>query len=179
MSNVELRSELDLFAHVVRCKTLEGVPARMDNVDCVIIRENTEGEYSQLEHENAKGVVESLKIITEKNSNRIAEYAFEYAKKYNRKKVTAVHKANIMKLGDGLFLECCRNVAKNYPDIEFNDMIVDNASMQMVSKPSQFDVIVLPNLYGMILANIACGLVGRYKYCIFLMLESNIILEIF
>ncbi|CAD5125590.1 DgyrCDS13793 [Dimorphilus gyrociliatus] len=160
MSNVELRSELELYAHVVRCKTIPGVPARMDNVDCVIIRENTEGEYSQLEHENAKGVVESLKIITKKKSTRIAKYAFDHAKKYNRKKVTAVHKANIMKLGDGLFLECCREVAKEYPDIEFNDMIVDNASMQMVSKPNQFDVIVLPNLYGMILANIACGLVG-------------------
>jgi len=129
-------------------------------VDCVLIRENTEGEYMSLEHENIPGVVESLKIITEEKSLRIAKFAFEYAKIYNRKKVTAIHKANIMKLGDGLFLECCREVSKQYPDIEFNDLIIDNASMQMVSHPGQFDVLCMPNLYGNILSNIAAGLVG-------------------
>jgi isocitrate dehydrogenase (NAD+) len=158
--NVELRSELDLYANVVHCKSIPGVPTRHQDINIVIIRENTEGEYSQLEHESAGGVVESLKIITEFKSTRIAKYAFEYAKKHGRKKVTAVHKANIMKLGDGLFLECCRRVSEQYPHIEFEGMIVDNCSMQMVSRPQQFDVMVLPNLYGNIIANIGAGLVG-------------------
>ncbi|KAL4226786.1 Isocitrate dehydrogenase [NAD] subunit gamma 1 [Mactra antiquata] len=158
--NVKLRTELDLFANVIRCKSLPGVSTRHGNIDMILIRENTEGEYTNLEHENVSGVIESLKIITEANSTKIAKYAFEYAKKYGRKKVTAVHKANIMKLGDGLFLNCCRNVSEDYPDIEFNDMIIDNASMQMVSRPQQFDVLVMPNLYGNILSNIATGLVG-------------------
>uniref|UniRef100_A0ABM0GXH0 Isocitrate dehydrogenase [NAD] subunit, mitochondrial n=1 Tax=Saccoglossus kowalevskii TaxID=10224 RepID=A0ABM0GXH0_SACKO len=158
--NVKIRTELDLFASVLQCKSIPGVKTKHQDIDIVIIRENTEGEYSSLEHENVKGVVESLKIITAKKSNRIARYAFEYARAHNRKKVTAVHKANIMKLGDGLFLRCCREVSQDYPDIEFSDMIIDNCSMQMVSRPQQFDVMVMPNLYGNILSNIGAGLVG-------------------
>ncbi|GAB1603340.1 isocitrate dehydrogenase [NAD] subunit gamma, mitochondrial-like isoform X1 [Argonauta hians] len=158
--NVLLRTDLDLWASIVQCKTIPGVAVRQQGIDVVIIRENTEGEYSNLEHENVHGVVESLKIITKKRSTNIARYAFDYAARHGRKKVTAIHKANIMKLGDGLFLECCRNVARDYPDIEFNNMIVDNACMQMVSCPQQFDVLVLPNLYGNILSNVAAGMVG-------------------
>ncbi|KAL5013767.1 hypothetical protein ScPMuIL_008037 [Solemya velum] len=158
--NVALRTKLELFASIVWCKSIPGIPARHENVDIVLIRENTEGEYSNLEHESVSGVIESLKIITAAKSTRIAKYAFDYAVKHGRKKVTAIHKANIMKLADGLFLQCCRDVAKSYPDIEFSDMIVDNASMQMASKPQQFDVMVLPNLYGNILGNIAAGLIG-------------------
>ncbi|ELU00676.1 hypothetical protein CAPTEDRAFT_159294 [Capitella teleta] len=158
--NVELRADLDLFANVVVCKSNPGVKTRHNNIDVVIIRENTEGEYSNLEHETVGGVVESLKIITERKSTRIAKYAFDYALRHGRKKVTAVHKANIMKMGDGLFLESCHKVSEMYPTIEFDSMIVDNCSMQMVSRPEQFDVMVLPNLYGNILANIATGLIG-------------------
>ncbi|XP_069141194.1 isocitrate dehydrogenase [NAD] subunit gamma, mitochondrial-like [Argopecten irradians] len=158
--NVDLRVQLELFASVVWCKSLPGVSTRHKDIDIILIRENTEGEYSNLEHENVPGVVESLKIITAEKSTRIAKYAFDYAQQKGRKKVTAIHKANIMKLGDGLFLESCRQVACLYPDIEFNDMIVDNASMQMVSRPQQFDVLLMPNLYGNILSNIAAGLVG-------------------
>ncbi|OWF42799.1 isocitrate dehydrogenase [NAD] subunit gamma, mitochondrial-like isoform X2 [Mizuhopecten yessoensis] len=158
--NVDLRVQLELFASVVWCRSLSGVPTRHKDIDIILIRENTEGEYSNLEHENVPGVVESLKIITAEKSTRIAKYAFDYAVQKGRKKVTAIHKANIMKLGDGLFLECCRQVACLYPDIEFSDMIVDNASMQMVSRPQQFDVLLMPNLYGNILSNIAAGLVG-------------------
>ncbi|XP_029654669.1 isocitrate dehydrogenase [NAD] subunit gamma, mitochondrial isoform X2 [Octopus sinensis] len=158
--NVSLRTELDLWASIVQCKTIPGISVRHQGIDVVIIRENTEGEYSNLEHENVNGVVESLKIITRKRCMNIAKYAFDYAVKHGRKKVTAIHKANIMKLGDGLFLECCKNVAEEYPQIEFNNMIVDNACMQMVSHPQQFDVLVLPNLYGNILSNVATGMVG-------------------
>ncbi|XP_060075423.1 isocitrate dehydrogenase [NAD] subunit gamma, mitochondrial-like [Ylistrum balloti] len=158
--NVDLRVQLQLFASVVWCKSLPGVPTRHKDIDILLIRENTEGEYSNLEHENVPGVVESLKIITAEKSTKIAKYAFDYAQQKGRKKVTAIHKANIMKMGDGLFLECCRQVACLYPDIEFNDMIVDNASMQLVSRPQQFDVLLMPNLYGNILSNIAAGLVG-------------------
>ncbi|XP_074644410.1 isocitrate dehydrogenase [NAD] subunit gamma, mitochondrial-like isoform X2 [Tubulanus polymorphus] len=159
-TNIILRTQLDLFASVMKCKSIPGVDTRHKNIDLVIIRENTEGEYSNLEHENVKGVVESLKIITERKSSRIAKFAFDYAIKHDRQRVTAVHKANIMKLGDGLFLESCRKMARHYPTIELNDMIIDNASMQMVSKPQQFDVLVMPNLYGNILGNIAAGLIG-------------------
>ncbi|XP_059169701.1 isocitrate dehydrogenase [NAD] subunit gamma, mitochondrial-like isoform X2 [Physella acuta] len=158
--NVALRTSLELFASVVKCKSIPGINVRHKDVDCVLIRENTEGEYRQLEHENVPGVVESLKIITAEKSTKIAKFAFDYAVRHGRKKVTAIHKANIMKLGDGLFLECCRAVAKSYPDIEFNDLIIDNASMQMVARPSQFDVLCMPNLYGNILSNIASGLIG-------------------
>lgn len=158
--NVSLRINLNLWASIVHCKTISGIKNRHENIDIAIIRENTEGEYANLEHENVNGVVESLKIITAQNSTQIAEYAFEYAVRHGRKKVTAIHKANIMKLADGLFLECCRKVSERYPDIEFNNMIVDNACMQMVSYPQQFDVLVLPNLYGNILSNVAAGMVG-------------------
>ncbi|XP_074640846.1 isocitrate dehydrogenase [NAD] subunit beta, mitochondrial-like [Tubulanus polymorphus] len=158
--NMKLRRSLDLFANVVLIKSLPGVQTRHKNLDFVIIREQTEGEYSALEHQSVKGVVESLKIITRANSLRIAKFAFDFATKHDRKKVTAVHKANIMKLGDGLFLECCSEVSKLYPTIEFESMIIDNCCMQLVSNPRQFDVMVMPNLYGNIVDNLAAGLVG-------------------
>lgn len=158
--NMALRNELDLYANVVHVRSLPGVKSRHSNIDCTIIREQTEGEYSALEHECVPGVVECLKIITAQKSMRIAKFAFDYATKNNRKKVTCVHKANIMKLGDGLFMRCCEEVAKLYPRMEFEKMIVDNTTMQMVSNPHQFDVMVTPNLYGNILDNIASGLVG-------------------
>ncbi|XP_028165008.1 isocitrate dehydrogenase [NAD] subunit beta, mitochondrial isoform X3 [Ostrinia furnacalis] len=158
--NMKLRNALDLFANVVHVKSLPNVKCRHSNVDCIIIREQTEGEYSALEHESVPGVVECLKIITAKKSERIAKFAFDYAVKMGRKKVTAVHKANIMKLGDGLFLRCCEDMAKLYPRIQFEKMIVDNCTMQMVSNPNQFDVMVTPNLYGNIVDNLASGLVG-------------------
>uniref|UniRef100_F6X7W0 Isocitrate dehydrogenase [NAD] subunit gamma, mitochondrial-like n=1 Tax=Ciona intestinalis TaxID=7719 RepID=F6X7W0_CIOIN len=159
-ANVILRTKLDLFANVIKVKSIPGIITRHNMIDIRLIRENTEGEYSNLEHEGVPGVVESLKIITAKNSLRIARFAFEYAQRNGRKKVTAVHKANIMKLSDGLFLQCCREVACDFPDIEFEDMIIDNTTMQMVSNPYQFDVMVMPNLYGNILGNVCCGLVG-------------------
>jgi len=158
--NMQFRQELDLFANVVRVRSLPGYQTRHNNLDIVIIREQTEGEYSALEHESVKGVVESLKIITRKNSKRIAKFAFDYATKNGRKKVTAVHKANIMKLADGMFLKSCEEVAALYPKIEFEAMIVDNTCMQLVSNPYQFDVMVMPNLYGNIVDNLAAGLVG-------------------
>ncbi|KAI3704484.1 hypothetical protein L1987_74705 [Smallanthus sonchifolius] len=158
--NVMLRKELDLFVSLVNCFNLPGLPTRHDKVDIVVIRENTEGEYSGLEHEVVPGVVESLKVITKFCSERIAQYAFEYAHLNNRKTVTAVHKANIMKLADGLFLESCREIAKKYPKIEYNEIIVDNCCMQLVSKPEQFDVMVTPNLYGNLVANTAAGIAG-------------------
>lgn len=158
--NLQLRKELDLFASLVHCSNLPGLPTRHDNVNIVVIRENTEGEYSGLEHEVVPGVVESLKVITKFCSERIAKYAFEYAYLNNRKTVTAVHKANIMKLADGLFLESCREVAKNYPGIKYNEIIVDNCCMQLVSKPEQFDVMVTPNLYGNLVSNTAAGIAG-------------------
>lgn len=158
--NQNLRKELDLFANVVHCRSIPGVKTRHDGIDCVVVREQTEGEYTGLEHESVPGVVEMLKVITREKSHRIAKFAFDYAIKNERKKVTCVHKANIQKLGDGLFLDSCREIAAMYPSIKFEPMIVDNASMQMVSKPNQFDVIVLPNLYGSIINNISCGLVG-------------------
>jgi len=158
--NVALRTELDLFADIVHCRSPPGFDLRHKDLDLIIIRENTEGEYSGIEHECVPGVIESLKVITREKSTRIAEFAFQFADLNQRKKVTAVHKANIMKLGDGLFLESCKQVSKKYPHIEFEGMIVDNTSMQLVSKPQQFDVLVCPNLYGNIVSNIACGLTG-------------------
>uniref|UniRef100_UPI00193A7786 isocitrate dehydrogenase [NAD] subunit beta, mitochondrial-like n=1 Tax=Styela clava TaxID=7725 RepID=UPI00193A7786 len=155
-----LRQRLDLYANVVRAKSFEGYKTRHNNMDLVIIREQTEGEYSALEHESVPGVIESMKIITREKSKRIARFAFDYATKHDRKKVTAVHKANIMKLGDGMFLESCREVSKLYPKITFEAMIVDNTCMQLVSNPNQFDVMVMPNLYGNIIDNLAAGLVG-------------------
>jgi isocitrate dehydrogenase (NAD+) len=158
--NVELRQTFELFANLRPIKNLPGVKARYQGVDLVIVRENTEGLYSGIEHEVVPGVMESLKIITEKASTRIAKFAFEYAKKNRRKKITAVHKANIMKLTDGLFLDCARKVAQKYPRTGFNDIIVDNACMQLVLDPLQFDVLLLENLYGDIVSDLAAGLVG-------------------
>jgi len=158
--NMRIRRSLDLFANVVHITSLPGFATRHKDLDFVIIRESTEGEYSALEHESVPGVVESLKIITRVNSNRIAKFAFDYAVQHGRKKVTAVHKANIMKLSDGLFLQCCTEIAKDYPSIEFGSMIIDNTCMQLVSNPWQFDVMVMPNLYGNIVDNLAAGLVG-------------------
>ncbi|XP_051865059.1 isocitrate dehydrogenase [NAD] subunit gamma, mitochondrial isoform X1 [Pristis pectinata] len=159
-SNNLLRTSLDLYANVIHCRSLPGVLTRHQGIDILIIRENTEGEYSNLEHESVAGVVESLKIITKRNSLRIAEYAFQVARARGRERVTAVHKANIMKLGDGLFLQCCKEVAAGYPDIKFDSMIVDNTTMQLVAKPQQFDVMVMPNLYGNVVSNVCAGLVG-------------------
>ena len=158
--NVGLRKALDLYANVRPVKTLPNVPSRYTDVDLVIVRENTEGLYSGLEHTVIPGVVESLKIVTEKATDRICRYAFEYAKSNGRKKVTCVHKANIMKLSDGLFLEVFNNVAKEYPDIEADNKIVDNCCMQLVIKPEQFDVLVLENLYGDIVSDLCAGLIG-------------------
>ncbi|KAH7417481.1 isocitrate dehydrogenase subunit 1 mitochondrial precursor [Cadophora sp. MPI-SDFR-AT-0126] len=158
--NVAMRQELDIYASIVLIKNIPGYKTRHDNVDLCIIRENTEGEYSGLEHQSVPGVVESLKIITRAKSERIAKFAFSFALANNRKKVTCIHKANIMKLADGLFRNTFNAVAKEYPTLETNDMIVDNASMQCVSRPQQFDVMVMPNLYGGILSNVGAALVG-------------------
>jgi isocitrate dehydrogenase (NAD+) len=158
--NVALRQELDIYASIVLIKNIPGYKTRHSNVDLCIIRENTEGEYSGLEHQSVSGVVESLKIITRAKSERIAKFAFSFALANNRKKVTCIHKANIMKLADGLFRNTFKKVAEEYPTLETNDMIVDNASMQCVSRPQQFDVMVMPNLYGGILSNIGAALVG-------------------
>ncbi|XP_038600445.1 isocitrate dehydrogenase [NAD] subunit beta, mitochondrial isoform X1 [Tachyglossus aculeatus] len=158
--DMRLRRKLDLFANVVHVKSLPGYKTRHNNLDLVIIREQTEGEYSSLEHESARGVIECLKIVTRAKSQRIAKFAFDYATKQGRRKVTAVHKANIMKLGDGLFLQCCEEVAELYPKVRFETMIIDNCCMQLVQNPYQFDVLVMPNLYGNIIDNLAAGLVG-------------------
>ena len=158
--NVGLRQALDLYANLRPVKNLEGVQSRYQNVDLVIIRENTEDLYAGIEHTVVPGVVESLKIITERASTRIARFAFEYARKFGRKKIHAIHKANIMKLSDGLFLTSVRKVAAEYPDIEYKELIVDNACMQMVIDPHQFDILLLTNLYGDIMSDLAAGLVG-------------------
>ncbi|GFR48409.1 hypothetical protein Agub_g10303 [Astrephomene gubernaculifera] len=158
--NLTLRKELDLYANVRPCFNIPGYKTRYDNINLVTVRENTEGEYSGLEHEVVPGVVESLKVITRKASSRIAEFAFAYARENGRHKVSAVHKANIMKKADGLFLECCREVATKYSDIKYEEVIVDNACMQLVSNPTQFDVLVMPNLYGDIISDLCAGLVG-------------------
>eukprot|EP00794_Sanderia_malayensis_P005729 gene5729-6429_t len=158
--NQKLKIELDLFANVVHCKTLPGIKTRHPDVDIVVVREQTEGEYTSLEHESVKGVVEMIKVVTKKKSQRIAKFAFDFALRNNRQKITAIHKANIMKQGDGLFLQSCQEVSKLYPRIKFESMIVDNACMQLVSNPNQFDVMLLPNLYGSIVDNVGAGLVG-------------------
>lgn len=158
--NVAIRNELDLFINVVHCKSYPGIPSRHSNVDICVLRQNTEGEYAMLEHESIKGVVESMKIMSRDNSERVSRYAFEFARANGRKKVTTVHKANIMKLTDGLFLQTSRQVAKEYPDIQHNDMIVDNTCMQLVSHPHQFDVMITTNLYGSIVGNVIAGLLG-------------------
>ncbi|XP_018331329.1 isocitrate dehydrogenase [NAD] subunit gamma, mitochondrial isoform X2 [Agrilus planipennis] len=158
--NVILRGRLDLYVNVLHCKSYPGVPAKHENVDLVVIRQNTEGEYAMLEHENRRGVVESLKIITEKNTRRLARWAFQYARENGRKKITVVHKANILTLSDGLFLRTVQKVAKKFPEIELNDLLIDNCCMRLVKDPHQFDVLVMPNLYGMILSNTVCGMLG-------------------
>lgn len=160
--NVSLRKKLDLFANVRPVKRLPGVKTRYSDVpiDMVIFRENTEDLYSGLEHEVVKDVAQSLKIITRYASIRIANYAFDYAKANGRRRVTAVHKANIMKLSDGLFLRCCREVAARHPEIQYQELIVDNACMQLVMRPESFDLLLLPNLYGDIISDLAAGLVG-------------------
>jgi isocitrate dehydrogenase (NAD+) len=158
--NVRLRKTLDLYANLRPVRSLPNIKTRYEDVDLIVVRENTEDLYSGLEHEVVPGVVESIKIITEKASTRIARFAFEYAQTHGRRRITAVHKANIMKLSDGLFLQCFRNVATEYPNIEADDKIVDNLCMQLVMDPNQFDILLLENLYGDIVSDLAAGLVG-------------------
>ena len=158
--NVGLRKVLDLYANVRPVKNLPGVQSRFQDVDLVLIRENTEDLYAGLEHEVVPGVVESLKIITEKASTRIARFAFEYARRHNRKRIHGIHKANIMKMSDGLFLNSIRKVAAEYADIDYRELIIDNACMQMVLNPHQYDMLLLTNLYGDIMSDLAAGLVG-------------------
>lgn len=158
--NVELRKNFNLYANLRPVKNLPGVKARFQGVDLVVVRENTEGLYSGIEHEVVPGVVESLKIMTEKASTKIAEFAFRYAQSHGRKKILAVHKANIMKLSDGLFLRCARETAERHPEIVFGDMIVDNACMQLVMDPARFDMLLMENLYGDIVSDLVAGLVG-------------------
>lgn len=158
--NVQLRKELDLFANYRPAKSVPGVRSRYDNVDLIVLRENTEGLYSGLEHVVIPGVVESLRIITERGSERIVRFAFDMARAFGRKKVTAVHKANILKLSDGLFLEVARRVAREYPEIQYEESIVDATAMKLVLDPSKFDVLVMENLFGDILSDLTSGLVG-------------------
>jgi isocitrate dehydrogenase (NAD+) len=158
--NVTLRRTLNLYANTRPVRNIPGVEAKYSDVDLIVVRENTESLYSGIEHVVVPGVVESLKIITEKASTRIAQYAFELARKQGRKKITGVHKANIMKLSDGLFLECIRRVRREYPEIEYDELIVDNTAMQLVLNPHQFDILLLENLYGDIISDLAAGLIG-------------------
>lgn len=158
--NVQLRKELDLYANLRPCKNLPNVQTRFDNVDLIVVRENTEDLYAGIERQIDEDTAESIKIITRKASERIAEFAFNYAVKNNRKEVCAVSKANIMKLSDGLFLECCRKIAEKYPQISYREILVDNLCMQLVQDPSRFDVLVLPNLYGDIVSDLTAGLIG-------------------
>jgi isocitrate dehydrogenase (NAD+) len=158
--NVGLRKALDLYANLRPVRNLAGVPSRFSNVDLVIVRENTEDLYAGLEHQIVPGVVESLKIITEKASTRIAQFAFEHAIRFGRKRVTAIHKANIMKLSDGLFLESTRKVSREHTNVAYDERIVDAACMQLVMRPEKFDVLLLPNLYGDIVSDLCAGLVG-------------------
>jgi isocitrate dehydrogenase (NAD+) len=158
--NVGLRKALDLYANLRPVKKLPGIQSRFENVDLVIVRENTEDLYAGLEHEIVPGIVESLKIITAKASTRIARFAFEYARKFGRHRVTAIHKANIMKLGDGLFIDSARKVARDSTDVSYDERIVDAACMQLVMHPEKFDVLLLPNLYGDIVSDLCAGLVG-------------------
>ena len=158
--NVGLRKALDLYANLRPIRALPNVPCRNPNLDLVVVRENTESLYSGLEHVVVPGVVESLKIITEKASTRIARFAFEFARREERERITGVHKANIMKLSDGLFLECFHKVAEEYPEIKADDIIVDNASMQLVMRPEQFDILLCENLYGDIVSDLCAGLIG-------------------
>jgi isocitrate dehydrogenase (NAD+) len=158
--NVALRKELDLYANVRPVKTYKGIPARYENVDIIIVRENTEDLYSGVEHMIGEEAAESIKIFTRKGCERIIRYAFEFARKEGRKKVTAVHKANIMKCTDGMFLNIAKTISKDYPEIHFNDMIIDAMCMRLVQVPENYDVLVLPNLYGDIVSDLCAGLVG-------------------
>uniref|UniRef100_A0A0K8SIU6 Isocitrate dehydrogenase [NAD] subunit, mitochondrial n=1 Tax=Lygus hesperus TaxID=30085 RepID=A0A0K8SIU6_LYGHE len=158
--NLALRKEFNLYANVRPCRSLEGYKTLYDNVDVVTVRENTEGEYSGIEHEIVDGVVQSIKLITEDASRRVADFAFKFAKEAGRKKVTAVHKANIMRMSDGLFLRCCRDAAKGFPEIKFEEKYLDTVCLSMVQDPNKFDVLVMPNLYGDILSDMCAGLVG-------------------
>jgi isocitrate dehydrogenase (NAD+) len=158
--NVELRQKLQLYANYRPAKSLPGVPSRYENVDLIVVRENTEGLYSGLEHEVVPGVVESLRIVTEAASERIARFAFETARRQGRKRVTCAHKANILKLSDGLFLRTCRRVASEYSDIAFDDSIIDATAMKLVLNPHSFDVMVMENLFGDIISDLTAGLVG-------------------
>src|SRR6516164_258586 len=158
--NVELRKRFELYANFRPIRNLPHIPTRYPDVDLIIFRENTEGLYSGIEHEVVPGVVESLKIITEKASTRIAKFAFEYARKNQRKKIHAIHKANIMKQSDGLFLRCARNVAKEYPEITYAEHIVDNTCMQLVMNPYQYDMLLMENLYGDIISDLCAAFVG-------------------
>jgi len=158
--NVGLRKTLDLYANLRPVRTLPGIKSRYDGVDLIVVRENTEDLYSGLEHVVVPGVVESIKIITERASMRIALFAFDHARAVGRKRVTAVHKANIMKLSDGLFLDCCRLAAKQYPEIVYDEMIVDNTCMQLVLDPTRFDILLLENLYGDIVSDLCAGFIG-------------------
>src|SRR5438309_7386170 len=158
--NVALRKKFELYANFRPIRNLPHIPTRYPDVDLIIVRENTEGEYVGIEHEVVPGVVESLKIITEKASTRIGQFAFRYARDFKRKKVHAIHKANIMKMSDGLFLRCVRQVAKDYPEITYGEHIIDNTCMQLVMNPYQYDVLVLPNLYGDIVSDLCAAFVG-------------------
>ena len=158
--NVQLRKELDLYANLRPCKNLPNIKTKFDNVDIVVVRENTEDLYAGIERQIDNDTAESIKIITRKASERISKFAFDYAVKNNRHEVCVVTKANIMKLSDGLFLECFRNISKDYPQIKTREILVDNLCMQLVQKPEQFDVLVLPNLYGDIVSDICAGLIG-------------------
>jgi isocitrate dehydrogenase (NAD+) len=158
--NVELRKTLDLYANLRPVETLPGVKSRYTDVDLIVVRENTEDLYSGLEHVVVPGVVESIKIISERASTRIALFAFEYARTHGRKRISSVHKANIMKLSDGLFLDCCRTVAKQYPEVKYDEIIVDNCCMQLVLDPTRFDMLLLENLYGDIVSDLCAGFIG-------------------
>jgi len=158
--NVTLRKKFELYVNFRPIKNLPGLETRYPNVDLIIVRENTEGEYVGLEHEVVPGVMTSLKVITEKGSMRIAKWAFEYARKHGRRKIHAIHKANIMKLSDGMFLKCAREIAKGYPEITYGEHIIDNACMQLVMNPYQYDTLLLPNLYGDIVSDLCAAFVG-------------------
>lgn len=159
--NVAIRKALDLYANLRPARTMQGIPVCHDNVDLVVVRENTEGLYAGIEHDVIPGeAAESIRIITRRGTERIVRFAFEYARSNDRHKVTAVHKANILKATDGLYLQVARAVAQEYPDIEFNDRIVDNMCMQLVQRPYEYDVLVCPNLFGDILSDLCSGLVG-------------------
>ena len=157
---VRLRKHFNLYAAIRPVRSIPGLKTRFEDVEIIVIRENTEGLYSGLEHRVAPGIVESLKVVTERACTRIARHAFEHAERHGRRKVTAVHKANIMKLSDGLFLECARNVARDHRDVDYQEIIIDNCAMQLVTKPEQFEVLLMDNLYGDILSDLCAGLVG-------------------